>query len=204
MISRPENEGKGSKQALAAAAVDAWWDTVIAGEADEPHPVHGERLKIRFKGGRMVISGELDSKRERDELVRQARMRIGRGVRELDASDLKVAPRDERRGVLDQTLVAAFPETDLASLVREYLIQRGVTPIREEIVQAGQVARLRSLLPDTFVPDAERALGKNKALLILRVDETDAFKVRRLLEEDTRSTWTIALPPELAGKAANG
>jgi hypothetical protein len=33
--------------------------------------------------------------------------------------------------------------------------------------------------------------------LILTIDETEAFRVRELLEEDTRSEWTIATPPQL-------
>jgi len=43
-----------------------------------------------------------------------------------------------------------------------------------------------------------KALDEGGALLILQVDETAAFRVRELLEEDTRSDWTISLPPQLA------
>jgi hypothetical protein len=76
-----------------------------------------------------------------------------------------------------------------------------VTPKAQAIIRAGQEDRLRRLLPEEFALDAERVLRKNQALLILRVDETDAFNVRRLLEEDTRSMWTVATPPDLAEKA---
>jgi hypothetical protein len=101
--------------------------------------------------------------------------------------------------VLDQVLIAAFEEPDLAEVVRKFIIQRSrLTPKLQAVVKAGEVDKLRRLLPEKFVTDAQKALEKKKALLILRVDETDAFDFRRLLEEDTRSTWTIALPPEIA------
>jgi hypothetical protein len=188
----------GTRPAPAQELIDAWFDTVLAGEADEPHPVFGDSVRVKFTDGRMTLSGELPSKRDRDELLRQARHRIGSGLRAIDAGNLRVAKRAEKRGVLDQTLVAAFPEPDVAELVRNFIIQRSrTTPKLQVVVTAEEIDKLRHLLPDDFVEDARKALHKNKALLILRVDETDAFDVRRLLEEDTRSTWTLALPPQV-------
>jgi hypothetical protein len=32
----------------------------------------------------------------------------------------------------------------------------------------------------------------------MRVDETAAFTVRGLLEEETRCDWSLAIPPEVA------
>jgi hypothetical protein len=196
---RPQKESEGgTRPAPAQELIDAWFDTVLAGEADEPHPVYGDRVEVKFTDGLMTLSGELDSERERDELVRQARQRIGSGLRAIDADKLRVAHRPEKRGVLYQTIIAAFDGPDVADLVRNFVIQRSPrTPMLQEVVKAGEVDRIRQLLPADFVPDAQKALKKNAALLILRVDETDAFDVRRLLEEDTRSTWTIALPPQV-------
>jgi hypothetical protein len=183
----------------AAAVVDAWWTGVLAGEAEEPHPIYGERLKVRLKDGRVVMSGEVDSRRDREALIAQAKQKTGH---EVDASALAAVERRERRGVLDQTLMAAFPEADVAELARDLVAQHTrVTPKAQAIIRAGQEDRLRRLLPEEFALDAERVLRKNQALLILRVDETDAFNVRRLLEEDTRSMWTVATPPDVAEKA---
>jgi hypothetical protein len=54
------------------------------------------------------------------------------------------------------------------------------------------------LLPDDVARDmGGKALDSGHALLILRIDETEAFKVRELLDEDTRSEWTVAMPPRL-------
>lgn len=200
MDSRPQKKSEGGTgPAPSQELIDAWFDTVLAGEADGPHPTFGDRVKVKFSDGLMTFSGELDSERDRDELLRQARKRIGTGLRAIDADNLRVAARRERRGVLDQTLIAAFDEAEVAELVRNFVIQRSPTKAKlQEIVKAGEIGKLRRLLPEEFVEDAQKALEKNEALLILRVDETDAFNVRKLLEEDTRSTWTIALPPQVA------
>jgi hypothetical protein len=201
MNSRPQkHDGKGTRRTPAQELIDAWFDTVLAGEADEPHPIHGERVKVKFTDGLMTLSGELDTERDRNELVRQAESRIGSGFQKVDAENLRVAKRPEKYGVLNQTLIAAFEEPDVAELVRNFINQRSRhLPKLQEVVKAGDVDKLRRLLPEQFVTDAQKALEKkNNALLILSVDETDAFDVRRLLEEDTRSTWTIALPPVVA------
>ena len=53
-------------------------------------------------------------------------------------------------------------------------------------------------MPADYLDDARKHLERGAALLIMRVDETLAFRVRGLLEEDTRSQWTVATPPELS------
>jgi hypothetical protein len=104
MTTRPKNESRSVGPAPAPAVIDAWWDAVLAGEKDEPHPIHGERLRVHFKEGRLVLSGELGSRRDRDELLRQAAQRIAGGVREVDSSGLKVMERRERSGTNDHAL----------------------------------------------------------------------------------------------------
>ena len=198
---RPQAEDEGGpRPAPKQEVIDAWFDTILAGEADEPHPVYGDRLKVKFTDGLMTVSGELQTEPDRDELLRQARARIGSGLREIDASNLRVAEHHEDHGVLDQILIAAFEEPDVADLVRNFIAQRSRhAPKLQEVVKADEIDKIKELLPDDFVRDVVKALDNgNKALLILQVDETDAFDVRRLLEEDTRSTWTLALPPEVA------
>ncbi len=181
------------------AVIQAWWDSVLAGRAQEPHPIHGDRVRVRVAGGRMTLSGELDTNQDREELIREARERTGDGLRGVDATHLRIAKAPFKQGILDQTLLAAFHETEVAELVLKLVMQRSrIKPKLSEIVHAGQVERLRHLVPEEFVRDAQRAMPKNNALLILTVDETEAFDVRRLLEEDTRSTWTLALPPRLS------
>ncbi len=180
------------------AQIAVWWDTVVAGEAEEPHPLHGERLTVRLSADELTLSGELDSKRDRDELVREARERIGRGFSKVDVNRLKVARRKERPHVLDQTVIAAFPNRETASLALKFVLERSrIKPKQEEILSPGDPLSSQKI-PQDFEADVRRHLEKGRSVLVLGIDETAVFRVRALLEEDTRSLWTIATPPRVA------
>jgi len=179
--------------------IAAWWDVVVAGEANEPHPIHGDLLTVRLDGGRLQVSGEVESKRDRDEMVRQARERIGRGITEVDASGLKVTPRTEKPGLLDQTIVAAFPNRETARLALKLVIERcRIVPKRQVVLASRNAASTAGAVPSEFAVDIRKHLDDGHAVLVLQVDETEVFRVRGLLEEDTRSIWTITTPPEVA------
>ena len=185
-----------------ASLVDAWWATVLAGDLSEPHPIFGG-VKVHLHGGLLRLSGELESAGDRRELVHQARQRIGHGIDNVDVSRLTTAGRREKRGILEQTLISAFPNRDAARFARDFVIKHGrVVPKLNEIVDSNHADRLRSLIPDDFVGDARKALDSGHALLVLAVDETEAFRVRELLEEETRSEWTMAAPPQVVAATA--
>ena len=178
--------------------LDAWWDDVLAGETDEPHPIHGDRIAVRLDGERLVLSGTLDTQEERDAVVRQARARIGRGFGQVDHSRLAVVDRHEKKGLLEQTLVAAYPDRSTAELARKFVLEHSqVKPRQDAIIDRAGHPRLREMLAGDYAGDARARLAGGDALLILTVDETAAFKVRQLLEEETRSTWTVAVPPRV-------
>lgn len=180
-----------------ASLIDAWWAAVLAGDIYQPHPLY-TGLKVRLDGRRLRLSGELESDEDRTELIRQARERIGRGIDRVDVSQLTVATRTEKPGILEQTLISAFPSRDAAEYARDFVIKLSrVVPKQSDIVDADHADDLRRLVPEEFLRTARRAIDSGDALLILRVDETEAFRVRELLEEETRSQWTIGLPPRL-------
>lgn len=184
-----------------ASLIDAWWATVLAGDVSEPHPVFGD-VKVQLQGSRLRLSGELESEAERKDLVDQARQRIGHGIDAVDASDLKVTRRREKPGILEQTLVSAFPSPDAAEFARDFVIKHSrVVPKQSEIVDTNRADILRKVVPGDFARAARKALDSGQALLILTVDETEAFRVRELLEEDTRSEWTVASPPQPSARA---
>jgi hypothetical protein len=183
-----------------ASLIDAWWATVLAGDVSAPHPVFGD-VKVQLHGSRLRLSGELESDDERKDLIDQARQRIGHGIDGVDASDLKVASRREKPGILEQTLASAFPSRDAAEFARDFVIKHSrVVPKQSEIVDTSDADLLRKLVPGDFARTARKALDSGQALLILTVDETEAFRVRELLEEDTRSEWTVAAPPQLSSR----
>lgn len=183
---------------MGASLVDAWWATVLAGDVAEPHPTFGD-VKVRLQGSRLRLSGQLESDDDRKELVHQARQWIGHDIDCVDVAGLTVVSRKERPGILAQTLISAFPSRDAAEFARDFVIRHSrVVPKQSEIVDTDPADGLRSLIREDLVRDARKALRGGHALLILRVDETEAFRVRELLEEDTRSEWTIAAPPEVS------
>ena len=193
---RPSRESP-EPAGAATALVDAWWASVLAADVYEPHPVYGS-LKAHLAGGRLRLAGELENEADRNELVRQARERFGHGIDRVDVARLTVASNEEKPGILSQTLISAFPNPKAAEFARAFVLKHSrVAPLQDEIVDSAHADRLRTVLPDEFIDDAGRALDSGEALLILRVDETAAFRVRELLEEETRSEWTIAVPPQL-------
>jgi hypothetical protein len=182
-----------------AALSSAWWAHVLAGDVDEPHPLHGSAVQVRLRGTRLRLAGELESEEDRDELVTQARSRIGKGIGSVDVADLKVAHRRERRGILDQTMISAFPNRAAAEFARDFVIKHSrVVPQQHDIVDATHSDNLRAIVPADFTGKVTRALDTGLAVLVLRVDETAAFRVREILDEETRSQWTVAMPPVLA------
>jgi hypothetical protein len=180
-----------------ASLVDAWWASVLAGDITQPHPVYNG-LRVHLRGGNLRLSGELESEDDRMELMRQARDRIGHGIDHLDASGLTVETRKERPGILEQTMMSAFPNHDAAEFALDFVLKHSrAVPKQSDVVDPTQGDELRTLIPHDFIRDARKALEGGHSLLILRVDETETFKLRELLEEDTRSEWTIAAPPQL-------
>jgi|SRR5882672_6118756 len=179
-----------------ASLVDAWWATVLAGDVSEPHPIFGD-VRVSLHGGLLRLSGELESAADHSELVRQARRRIGHGIDSVDVSGLTIASHWEKPGILEQTLISAFPSRDAAEFARDFVVKHSrVVPKQNEIVDSNRAGRLRAVVPEDLVRKARHALAGRRALLILRVDETEAFRVRELLEEDTRSEWTMTAPPQ--------
>lgn len=179
------------------AEIERWWKDVLEGEPAARHPVHGDDIKVKLTNGRLALSGEVPSKREHDQLVREARARIGNGLHEFDFSGLKIRPKDEKPGLLAQTLVAAYGHRDTADIALRFVLEHSRSkPLRTQILDEGP--KLTAALPDELIEDAKRQLDRGRILLVLDVDETDAFRVRALLE-DTRSTWTVAAPPRLIG-----
>jgi hypothetical protein len=180
----------------------SWWASILAGQIDDPHPIYGADIDVAFKGGLLRLSGVLPSADDRKRVLAEAREFVGHGIDDVDAKHLTVAKREEKSGILDQTLIAAFPNREVAEYASEYLLRsRRVEPKQLEILDSGKEDKARKLLPEAFLDDVHRAFEAREAVVILTVDETSAFKARELLDEETRSLWTIATPPiPAAGK----
>ena len=179
-----------------AVAIEGWWQAILAGGVDEPHPVYGDDLKVSVSHGTLRLLGMMPTEQDRTELLTRGREFVGHGIDRIDSRHLEVAKRKERAGVLEQTLFAAFRNRDVAELARKYLVEiRRLNAKQLDILDRGQKDKVRFLVPGDFVGDVEKALEAGEAVLVVRVDETEAFKVREMLAEDTRSRRTVATPP---------
>jgi hypothetical protein len=191
---------KRGEQPADVVAIDGWWNAILAGGVDEPHPVHGDDLEVSIRRGVLHMAGTLPADEDRKELLAKARAFVGHGIDDVDARHLKVIKRKDKAGVLDQTLIAAFRNRDVAEIARSYLVNvRRLKAKQIEILDRAQEDKLRRLVPEGFIGDVQRAFKAGEAVLLLQVDEVDAFKVREMLAEDTRSRWTVAAPPAVAG-----
>jgi hypothetical protein len=192
-------------QAPDAVAIDAWWKAVLAGGVDEPHPVYDDDLKVSIRHGTLRLVGTLPTEEDKAELLERGREFVGHGIDTLDTKHLKVAKRKDKPGILEQTLIAAFRNREVAELARDYLV--GIRRLRAkqlEILDRGQEDRVRRIVPAEFVDNVQQALKSGEAVLVVRVDEIEAFKVREMLAEDTRSRWTVAAPPTPSMVGADG
>ena len=129
--------------------------------------------------------------------ARKEKQRAGRGLDDVDASRLRVKRRDDARGILDQTLVAAFANPELAEHALDFIREHSRVELKESAVVKSDRDPMLDRIGE-FAADARKALALGNGILTLRVDEADAFEARELLDEDTRSRWTMTMPPRPA------
>ncbi len=188
--------------------IRAWWTSVLTGHVDAPHPVHGGKLATRLEGTTLIVSGTVATEEDRRGIAAETEHLQGRGITTV-RNELEVVPEvTDERGLLVQTLVGIFESATRAGFAQGYL--EGNAHVRPQLIRVispdnpeDARAELRALLPEAFWADAGKALDEGHALLILTVDETEAFKARELLDEDTHSLQTLLLPPEAAGNTAS-
>jgi hypothetical protein len=189
-------------------SIRAWWTEVLAGQADASHPVHGGNLKTRLEGETLIISGTVATEEDRNGIAAETAHLKGHGISAV-RNELEILPDvTDERDLLIQTLVGIFENGEHAAFARDYLVSH--PHVHPRLIQAidsegggdGR-AQLRSLLPEAFWDEAEKALEHGNALLILSVDETEAFTARELLADETRSLQTLILPPEAASNMAS-
>ena len=180
-----------------AGEIALWWTKVLLGQTGQPHPILGDALRVRLRNGVLHLSGELATEEERRRVIREARQYVGRGLDDVDASRLRVKRRDDARGILDQTLVAAFANPELAEHALDFIREHSRVELKESAVVKSDRDPMLDRIGE-FAADARKALALGNGILTLRVDEADAFEARELLDEDTRSRWTMTMPPRPA------
>jgi len=178
--------------------VAAWWSDVLAGHQDQAHPVYGRDVKVKLDGDRMVVRGEVSSKDDLHELESELEGLRGRGIKAFTLK-VRVAPdTEDDEGVLEQTLVGVFDSVEKAQFAVELLKEHaGVRPKRLALVDRRTGKRkLDELIPAEYADEIQAVRKGNHVLVVLTVDEVDAFSAREVLEEETRIITSIALPPQ--------
>ena len=186
---------------IVQARVQSWWLAVIANQAEEDHPIYGNKVKAHLDGQTLIITGTVPSGDDRDALQAEAEtaaLAAGATIR----NEVEVEPDETgETGLLQQTLIGLFETDQQAAFARGYLEAHEMAdPSRMVAISPEAVpdwrVKLQSALPVEYQEDVARALGEGRSVLIVTVDEISAFRLRQLLEEETQSLETVVLPPE--------
>lgn len=183
----------------------AWWAAVLVGQTREPHPVHGDAVRAHMDGGTLVITGKAASRQDRRAIAREAEHLRDHGVAHIRNALAVVPETTDRRGVLVQTLIGFYATPDQAGFAAGYLEGHALIPShlltlidRDPADADAGREQWRAIVPHAYWHEGETALDAGQTLLVLMVDELDAFKARELLEEETPSLRLLVLPPEPA------
>jgi hypothetical protein len=188
----------------------SWWIGLLEGAAEGNHPVFGNVLEAKLEEQTLVVSGALPSEAGRRDLERELLLVAER--RQLAVrNDTTVAPEGaEKQGLLEQTLVAIYDEELHAKLAVEQMKGNPLLrSVRFQILDPrsfggpGAVdGDSRQHLAPTYRREVQEAIAAGQFVVVATVDETDAFTLRELLDEDTRSRQVLAMPPIIAGSAS--
>jgi hypothetical protein len=174
--------------------VTDWWTNVLVGRPGQPHPIHGDVIDAKLRGGVLHLSGELATNDERQSLIREARRYVGRGVDDVDVRRLAVKRRAYASGILDQAIIAAFANPALAEHALMFLREHGRLKLKELVVVNSDRDPVLNRIGE-LAADVRKALSSGHGIVMVRLDETDAFEALALLDEETHSLWTVAMPP---------
>jgi hypothetical protein len=174
---------------------NAWWSGVELG-VDAPHPRHGDLVRVSIDGDVVRVSATVETAAERDELLREARSALaGRGKRIRADIDVRAQP-PARQEPLSQTLVAVYPSSERAGSAAGLL--EGHTRVTRRNIELGLSTGQADALAQRVGTDAtwlRELMTNGRALLLVTVQEPDAFVVRQVLDEETDSLATHVLPP---------
>jgi len=187
----------------------SWWVGLLEGDSEGSHPVFGSRLQAKLEEQTLVVSGDLPSEAGRRDLERELRL-VAEGRQLQIQNDTTVAPEgEEEQGLLEQTLVAIYDEELHAKLAVEQVKSNPLLrSVRLQILDpqrfggpAAADGMSRQHVAPTYRRDVQEAVAAGKFVVVATVDETDAFILRELLDEDTRSRQVLVMPPIIAGSA---
>lgn len=184
------------------APVQSWWQGLVTGRTGEPHPV-SPGVRGAIEDGQLTLTGEVESETELSALAAEADGQRQR-FRTLDNQVTVAARESAGDGILSQTIVALFRERSQADFTVAFLHEHaGVNTTAVQLFDAAQIAGGESkLLPVDQQEELTSLGGEGCCFVFATVDEPEAFRVRRIMDEECGSTATLVLPPTATAGAS--
>lgn len=187
----------------------SWWASVLAGQIEGGHPIHGTALQTKLEGDTLVVSGVVATERDRSDLDDEVQRLVGHGVAAVQNEVTVNQDVAEQPGLLIQRLMATYPNADAAQVAERTVHEHvHIHPHSLEVITPDDIeqatAAMQRALTEPYWEDGTDALEAGRSLIIMVVDEVEAFKAREVLDEETRSLETIVLPPEAAAQGTPG
>ena len=179
-----------------AEKVRAWWLGVLSGEPGRDHPIYGSDLRATLRGDILEVSGFVESRNAKEELEREILSLSEGGIRRVRFK-IEVGELQGDRGVLKQAIMAFYTNAAQAHMAERYLEgHSGVKPTYSEVLDEQSATRVLNELAKEWRRELAVGFGKGKSLLLIEVDEVEAFRATELLDE-TNSLEILVLPPKI-------
>ena len=118
------------------------------------------------------------------------------GIRQVRFKVKVVEPHGDR-GVLKQTIMAFYTNAQQTRMAERYLEGHpGVRPGRVEVLDEQSVGAALRELAHAWRRELSAGFKRGKSLLLVEVDEVEAFRAIELLD-DTKSLEILVLPPKV-------
>jgi hypothetical protein len=174
----------------------AWWLEVLSGERGRDHPIYGPSLRAKLRGDVLEVSGVVESREAEEKLRAEMLALVEGGISQVRFKVAVVEARGDR-GVLKQTIMAFFTNAAQSRMAERYLEGHpGVGPTRVEILDEQSAPVALKELAQAWRRELADGFRKGKSLLLVEVDEVDAFRAIELLD-DTKGVEILVLPPNV-------
>jgi hypothetical protein len=177
-----------------AEKVRAWWLEVLSGDQGRDHPIYGSSLRAKLRGDVLEVSGFVESRNAKEELESEI-LSLDEGGISRVRFKVEVGKLQGDQGVLKQGIMAFYTNAEQARMAERYLEGHpGVSPTRIEVLDEQSVAGVLKELANQWRRELSDGFRKGKSLLLVEVDEVEAFRAIELLDE-TKSLGILVLPP---------
>ena len=176
--------------------VRAWWLEVLSGEQGRDHPIYGPNLRAKLSGDVLEVSGLVESK-DAEQKLRTEILTLNEGGICQVRFEVKVVEAQGDRGVLKQTIMAFYTNSAQTRMAERFLEGHpGVTPTRVEVLDEQSVGAVLKELANAWRRELADGFRKGTSLLLVEVDEVEAFRAIELLD-DTKGVEILVLPPRV-------